>query len=303
MIDTHIHLSHFTFEQTFPYLSLEKDGYSIQSGTREEIIGRFQEAGIRACIDPAIEISSNPRLLALSEQSPSFIFPAVGVHPTRTLRYKTTDPRGKMMEARLRFQQRRELEAFADHPQVVAIGETGLDYHLPRRQQHRIRQYAWFIYQILLADRHKLPLVLHVRDAHKDAIRVLRLFRRRLHGGVVHCFCGTSEIAEQYFALRFCIGIGGALLQSERDGALREAVEKSPMDRILAETDAPYVLPDFDCGLARRQRRKIRNTSTILPKVIETIAQLKAADVKETEDAIFANTVRVFALDRFGLTE
>ena len=296
MIDTHIHLSHFTFEQTFPYLSLEKDGYSIQSGTREEIIGRFQEAGIRACIDPAIEISSNPRLLALSEQYPSFIFPAVGVHPTRTFRYRTTDPRGKMMEARLRFQQRRELEAFADHPQVVAIGETGLDYHLPRKEQHRFRQKRWFVWQIQLAHRRHLPLVLHIRDAHRDAIRILTRYRKCLHGGVAHCFNAGPAEAAQYVQLGLMLGIGGSLLmQFPGIAALQEAVRQTPLDHLLLETDGPYVRP-YIPTLGKKQIRKARNTSLILPAVVQRISEIKNISPAEVERVTTENAIRLFGL-------
>ena len=133
IIDTHIHLSHFSFNEEFPFLSLEGNDFIIQRGTRKQLIQRLQTAGIEACIDPAIDIESNRNILALAEQFPGFLFSAVGVHPTRTCRFKTIGKDGKAVVLKLHWKQRKQLEEFADHPSVVAIGETGLDYHLERK--------------------------------------------------------------------------------------------------------------------------------------------------------------------------
>lgn len=104
---------------------------------------------------------------------------------------------------------------------VAAIGETGLDYHLPRK--HRLTQLLWFRYQLGLARRLGLPLVLHIRMADRDALAMLRRRRRQLPGGVVHCFQGDWDTARAYLDLGFCLGIGGALLRRESE-ALRDAV-------------------------------------------------------------------------------
>lgn len=289
IIDSHAHYSRYNFEEYFRYLSIQNDDYCICEGTRTPLMAELRKKRIEAVIEASVDMAANEKMLQFAAEHKGYVFPAIGVHPTRTSLAK--------------WHERKQLPELAKQYDLVAIGETGLDYHQQRRQQHRMCQLFWFVYQICLADKLGLPLVLHVRDAHKDALRVLKLYRRKLHGGVVHCFCSTREIAAQYASLGLYIGIGGALLQGENSIQLQKAVKDYPMDRILVETDAPFVLPDFDCGLSRKQRRKIRNTSLILPKVIEKIAELKDMDPKEAEAVIYANTMRAFALDQHGFSE
>ena len=150
MIDTHLHLSHHLFDAQFSYLARNNEGgYTIQQGTREELMGQLLAAGVSCCIDPGISIVSNEKLLTLAERWPGFVYGAVGVHPTRTWEYKILS-RGKTCTARLHWKERRKLDEFLQHPAVVAVGETGLDYHHPRKEHHRLRQMAWFIYQLRL---------------------------------------------------------------------------------------------------------------------------------------------------------
>lgn len=124
------------------------------------------------------------------------------------------------------------------------MGEIGLDYHYKREEQHRLKQHLWFLYQLDLAWKLKKPVILHVRDAHADALRILRLHPARKLSGVIHCFYGSREIAEQYLKLGYHIGIGGSILQLEEWAKdLWEAVLHVPLDRILIETDAPFIVP------------------------------------------------------------
>lgn len=190
------------------------------------------------------------------------------------------------------------LRAYAADEDVVAIGETGLDYHYERKEQHRFRQLMMFQFQINLAAKYSLPLILHIRLAYKDAIRILKWNRRKLNGGIAHCFCGAKEEALELIKLGFCIGIGGVLLQeNETSDRLQEVVRTIPLKRILVETDAPYVLPELnDFTLGSKAKRKIRNTSLILPEVIKKIAELKEMDASLVEERIYNNTVEVFGL-------
>ena len=143
----------------------------------------------------------------------------------------------------------------------------------------------------------KLPVILHVRDAHEDALRILKMHPARKLGGVIHCFYGSREIAEQYLKLGYHIGIGGSLLQlEERAHDLLEAVPHIPMDRILQETDAPYILPYCKDVIQPKLLRRARNTSLILPAVIEKIAQLKGTSAGEVEQATTDNAIRLFHL-------
>ena len=132
-----------------------------------------------------------------------------------------------------------------------------------RPRHHRLVQLLWFRYQLDLARRTGLPLVLHIRMADRDALPMLRRRRRWLPGGVVHCFQGGWETARQYLDLGLCLGIGGALLRRE-SAPLRETVARAPLERLLVETDSPYVLPDIpwegsrkSLGCRRRRWRQL----------------------------------------------
>ena len=190
------------------------------------------------------------------------------------------------------------MRSFAGEEGVVAIGETGLDYHYERWQQHRIRQKIWFRWLIRLADEKKLPLILHIRNADEDAIKILRRYRGRLHGGVCHCFCSGPEAAKIYTQeLGLCLGIGGALLEGrERTRRLQEAVAATPLSFLLLETDGPYVKPARPAQVSRKKWEKARNTSLILPAVAEEIARIKGVDVSLVERVTEENTRRLFGI-------
>lgn len=212
LIDTHIHVSHYLYDNEYFFLSVDGDGYLMQRGTRAQMLRGFQAAGIKACIDPGIDIASNARILSMAHRNPGMLFAAVGVHPTRTTVYHAEGSRGGKTHKKLFWRERKLLEKYSAEPNVVAIGETGLDYHLPRNAQHRICQKIWFIWQLKLAHKRNLPVILHVREAENDAIRILRRHRRLLCGRVCHCFRGTAKQAERYAELGLKVGIGGALL-------------------------------------------------------------------------------------------
>ena len=296
MIDTHIHLSHFSYNGEFPYLSLEDDSYTIQRGTREQLIERFKAAGIACCIDPAVDIESNRNLLSLAERFPGFLFSAVGVHPTRTYHYKVIGKDGKGLILKLPWKQRRQLEELSDHPSVVAIGETGLDYHLARKEQHRLRQKMWFIYQLKLAHKKKLPVILHIREADSDAIWILKRYKHYLHGGVCHCFSGSPEAANCYTNLGLKLGIGGALLMdTPKKLAFEQAVISTSLENFLLETDGPYVKPNCP-NFQKKQMKKTRNSSMILPAVAKRVAELKNVPLEEVLQVTSENTIKLFGL-------
>jgi TatD DNase family protein len=285
IIDSHAHYAHPGYEQEFPYLTLEDGRYAIARGDRDELFARMREAGIVGFIEPSIELERIDAQLALAAAHPDCLGVALGVHPTRCVRVP-------LRKCRL-------LRQYAEQNHPLAIGETGLDYHLDREEQHRLRQRFWFTYQLRLADRLRLPLVLHVRDADDDALRILRRNRKRIHGGVVHCFTGTPEHAMAYRELGLHIGIGGKLLwDNEESARLCEAIRRLPLEAILVETDAPLVLPDIgkpDCS--RSQRRRLRNSSLILPAVIERIASLHGVSPETVEQTVCRNTLRLFRIE------
>ena len=264
-------------------MSYDKDGYAIREGDREQLFQELLDANVPYSIEPGVSLQSCEEVLQLCAEYPGQIFPAIGIHPTRSIFEKWSD--------------RHKLDAYANAPGVIAIGEIGLDYHYKREDQHRLKQHIWFIYQLNLAWKMKLPVILHVRDAHEDALRILRWHPARKLGGVIHCFYGSKEIAEQYLKLGYHVGIGGSVLQlEERAKDLWEAIPHIPLDRILVETDAPFILPYCKDVIQPKLLRRARNTSLILPAVIKKIAELKGIPATEVERATIENVIRVFNL-------
>ena len=283
IIDSHAHYNNSAYKKPFRYLSYDKDGYSLKEGELPLLMQEMEEANIRYFIEPGVSLQSCEEVLQLCAEYPGRIFPAIGVHPTRSIFEKWFD--------------RHKLVAYASTHGVIAIGEIGLDYHYKREEQHRLKQHLWFIYQLNLAWKMKLPVILHVRDAHEDALRILRWHPARKLGGVIHCFYGSKEIAEQYLKLGYHFGIGGSVLQlEERARDLWEAIPHIPLDRILLETDAPFILPYCKDVIQPKLLRRARNSSLILPAVIKKIAELKGISANEVEQATTNNVIRLFRL-------
>ena len=283
IIDSHAHYNNNAYKKPFRYLSYGKDGYVLKEGDREQLFQELLDANIPYSIEPGVSLQSCEELLQLCSEYPGRIFPAIGIHPTRSIFEKWSD--------------RHKLNTYANTPGVIAIGEIGLDYHYKREEQHRLKQHIWFLYQLNLAWKMKFPVILHVREAHEDALRILRMHPARKLGGVIHCFYGSKEIVEQYLKLGYHVGIGGSVLQlEERAKDLWEAVPHIPLDRILVETDAPFILPYCKDVLLPKLLRRTRNTSLILPAVINKIAELKGISPDEVERTTTENTIRLFSL-------
>ena len=283
IIDSHAHYNNSAYKKPFRYLSYDKGGYALKEGELPQLMQEMEDANVRYFIAPGVSLQSCEEVLELVAQYPGRIFPAMGIHPTRSIYEKWSD--------------RKKLDAFAKMPGVVAIGECGLDYHYKREEQHRLKQHLWFCYQLNLAWQMKLPVILHVRDAHDDVLRILKWHPARKLGGVIHCFYGSKEIAEQYLKLGYHIGIGGSILQlEERTKDLWEAIPHIPLDRILVETDAPFILPYCKDVIQPKLLRRARNTSLILPAVIKKIAELKGLPADEVEQATIENVIRLFNL-------
>lgn len=283
IIDSHAHYNNSAYKKPFRYLTRDENGYALKEGELPQLMQEMETADIRYFIEPGVHLQSCGEVLALCKTYPGKIFPAMGVHPTRSIYEKWSD--------------RKELDELAKTDGVIAIGECGLDYHYKREEQHRLKQYAWFLYQLNLAWKMKLPVILHVRDAHEDALWILKWHPARKLGGVIHCFNGTWDIAEKYLKLGYHIGIGGSILQQEeRAKDLWEAVRHIPLERILVETDAPFILPCCKDTLPPKLLRRTRNTSMILPEVIKKIAEIKDLTAELVETTITESVIRLFAL-------
>lgn len=283
IIDSHAHYNSSAYKKPFRYLTYSKDGYALKEGDREHLFEELLNANIPYSIEAGVSLQSCEEVLQLCEAYSNRIFPSAGVHPTRSFYEKWRD--------------RKKLDVFAKNPKIIAIGECGLDYHYKREEQHRFVQHIWFIYHLNLAWKLKKPVILHVRDVHEDALRILKHHPAKKLGGVIHCFYGSKVIAEQYLKLGYHFSIGGSVLQQEeRAKDLWEAIPHIPLDRILVETDAPYILPYCKDVLPPKLLRRARNTSLILPAVIKKIADLKDISADEVERSTTENTIRLFRL-------
>lgn len=142
-----------------------------------------------------------------------------------------------------------------------------------------------------------MPVVLHIRDAHNDAIKILERYKHYLYGGVCHCFCGDAQMAAAYTAMGLTIGIGAALLaDSPKRAEIEQAVVHTPLDCIVLETDGPYVKPNCP-DFKKKQIIKSRNSSLILPAVAKRIAELKSITTEEVLSVTSMNASRLFGIN------
>jgi TatD DNase family protein len=255
LIDSHCHLD---FDDYGPDLA--------------DVLRRAREAGLLAmvCIGSGRDVSSARGAVALAAQEPD-IFATVGIHPHDVAR---------MTEGDLA-----ELERLARAPRVVGVGETGLDYHYdhsPRDvQQSAFRRF------IALAHAAGQPVVCHIRDAHTDAAHILQEEGVPARGGVIHCFTGNVEDARRHLDLGFYLSFSGILTFKNAE-EIRQAAVFAPLERIMVETDAPYLAPI--------PHRGKRNEPAWVVKTLALLAQLKGVSYETAAEATTANARRLFAL-------
>ena len=235
---------------------------------REELLGKMQQQGIEYIINIGVNIDSSKKTVELTEKYP-FLYGAVGVHPSDT--------------AELDEQKIGWLKLQCERPKIVAVGEIGLDYYWD--EPERPVQRKWFCRQLDLAREVKLPVVIHSRDAAKDTLTIMKEMHAEEIGGVVHCFSYSKEMAEEYLKLGFYIGVGG-VVTFDNAKKLKEAVEFLPMDKILLETDSPYLTPVPNRGK--------RNSSLNLPYIARQIAELKGISYEQVVEITNRNARKLF---------
>ncbi len=222
---------------------------------REELLTSLESQGIGPVVNIGASISSCRTTLSLSEKYP-FIYGAVGVHPSET---------GELTDEDIRW-----LKEISSKEKVVAIGEIGLDYYWD--EPDREIQKKWFSAQMALAKEVDLPVVIHSRDAAKDTLDMIRAEHGCSTGGVIHCFSYGVEMAREYLDMGYYLGIGG-VLTFKNAKKLKEVVEYAPLDRLVLETDCPYLAPVPFRGK--------RNSSLYLPHVVEAMAEIKGITQEE----------------------
>jgi TatD DNase family protein len=233
---------------------------------REAVLQRARAAGVSRMIVTGACRAQSPRALILAQTYPGELFATAGVHPHHATEY--TDE----CDA--------EMRALHAHPEVVAVGECGLDYN--RDFSPRPAQRKAFERQLQIGADTGKPLFLHQRDAHDDFMAMMKNFDGRLGPAVVHCFTGTREELFAYLDRDWHIGITGWLCDERRGTHLRELVKHIPANRLMIETDAPYLLP----RTVRPQPSHRRNEPMYLAHIVEELAR----DRGERVEAVAAST-------------
>ncbi|MGN1263506.1 MAG: TatD family hydrolase [Prevotella sp.] len=251
------------------------DTHSHLDGTefdadRDEVVRRAQAAGVGRVLVPAIDLPSVERVAALSDRYPGYVYPMIGLHPEEVKAdYKTVLKAMKAMMS----------------PRFIAVGEVGLDYYWSR--EYEKEQLAAFEEQICWSVETRLPLMIHCRKAQNEMVLLLRKYEKDIPGGVFHCFTGNEhEAAELLRFDRFVLGIGGVL--TFKKSHLPEVLPHIPLDRILLETDSPYMAPV--------PMRGKRNESAYVRYVLERIALCYGTTPDAVAAATEATVERIFHL-------
>lgn len=252
MIDTHCHIDEAAFD-----------------ADREEVIARQQESGVEAMIVPGVNVASIETVLQVCHAHPGYCYPALGLHPE--------DVKDNWRE-QLTIVERAIRE---NGNELVAIGEIGLDYYWDKTykeaQQIVLRQ------QMELAKELDLPVILHNRESTEDILRIAKEVGGR---GVFHCFNGSRETAQQILDLGFYLGIGGVL--TFKNSKLAEKLEIVPLDRLLLETDAPYMAPV--------PHRGERNESRLMVYVVDKLAEVYNCSKEAIIEATNTNARQLFGI-------
>jgi TatD DNase family protein len=250
LVDTHCHLD-------FPDLSRRLT----------EILERMQQNDVGCAVCIGVNLEDFPGVLALAEAHPN-LYATVGVHPEYADVEEPDETR---------------LIELARHPKVIAIGETGLDYHWqkdrPEWQRDRFRRH------IRVAIATGKPLVVHMRDSAEDTLRILKEEGAEVVGGVMHCFTETWEVARQALDLGFHISFSG-ILTFKNAIVIKEAAKKTPLERILVETDSPYLAPVPHRGKP--------NEPAFVWHVAEELARLRGLSLEQVAEATTANFFNLF---------
>ncbi len=256
IFDTHAHYSDHRFDN---------DRHSLLISMEENGIGNIVEVGAG--------LKSTKEAVKLSDEY-SFIYASVGIHPCETADIKEED-----MEW---------IKSLALNEKVVAVGEIGLDYHY--NEPSRQIQKKWFIRQLEIAKETGLPVIIHSRDAAEDTLNIMKTFypsNAKKTNGVVHCFSYSPEIAKIYIDMGFYLGIGG-VLTFKNGRKLIDVVSQVPSDRLVLETDAPYLAPE--------PHRNERNSSLNLEHVARKIAEIKGITMQEVINITERNARELYRL-------
>lgn len=255
MIDTHAHLDGEEFAED-----------------RAEVMARAKEAGVSKVVIPAIDYSSSVAVMQLCAQYPDFAFPMIGLHPE---------------EVKENWREElQKIKSLIPDSSIISIGEVGLDYYWSREFEKE--QLAAFDEQVQWSIETGLPLMIHCRKGQNEMVHLLKQYERELPGGVFHCFTGNEREAADFLQFdRFVLGIGGVL--TFKKSHLPEVLPASvPLDRIVLETDSPYMAPV--------PMRGKRNESAYVRFVLEKLAESYGVSQEQIEKITDENVARVFPM-------
>ena len=239
---------------------------------RDETIKRVHEKGVAPIINVGASIGSTMTTIELAKKY-DFIYAAVGVHPSdiADLNEET-------------FAWLREQTAWE---RTVAVGEIGLDYYWDKEPKVQENQRYWFKRQLELAAEASLPVIIHSRDAAQDTMEIMTEAAKKNIRGVIHCYSYSVEQAREYIKMGFHIGVGG-VVTFKNSRKLQEVVEDIPLEKIVLETDSPYMAPvPF---------RGTRNSALNIPYIAEKIAEIKGVPVQKVYDQTYANALKMYKM-------
>lgn len=237
---------------------------------RGELLSGMNENGIGRIINVGASFEGCKNSLALAQEH-DFIYAALGVHPSDI--------------ADLTEESCEWIRQHLSDPKVVAVGEIGLDYYWDKEPEVQARQREWFRYQLQLAKESALPVSIHSREAAADTMEIMKEAAADGILGVIHCYSYSKEQALEYVDMGYYIGVGG-VVTFKNARKLKETVEAIPLERILLETDCPYMAPEPNRGK--------RNSSLYLTYVADAIAGLKGVTPEEVKTVTYENALRLF---------
>ena len=238
----------------------------------DEVIASAKVVGVDKFLVVGWDIKSSYLAIELANKYPE-IYAAIGVHPT-DIDGVTNEDFDKLM-------------THVNDPKVVAIGEIGLDYHWVKDPEQREKQKQWFIKQINAANLYKKPISIHNREAFGDCLAILKE-HRPLYGGVMHCYSGSVELLKDVLDLGLYIGLDGPLTFTNSKTP-KEVCEVVPLDRLVVETDSPYLAPHPLRGTVNEPKN--------IALVIDEIARLKEESKKHIIDVLYKNSCRLFGIE------
>ncbi|MGF1725910.1 3'-5' ssDNA/RNA exonuclease TatD [Photobacterium nomapromontoriensis] len=243
---------------------------------RDAVISRAQAAGVHGLILTGTSIDESQQVFAMAQQWPGYCYSTAGIHPhdAKSVSDLTLS----------------EIRALAVQPQVVAIGECGLDFN--RDFSPRSQQEAVFDAQLALAAELNLPVFMHCRDAHERFMAILKPWRDKLPAAVLHCFTGSEQELRDCLALDLHIGITGWVCDERRGTELREIVGLIPDNRLMIETDSPYLLPRD----LRPKPKSSRNEPQYLPHIASVIGQCREQSTAQVIANSYATTLAFFVI-------